>query len=361
MRFSLFPILLGAISIFFYNCDTDPIVITENNTLDPITEISDLEQTNIWPKSSLETHHIDSLKFMNTITEIESNNDLDIQQFTVYRNGFELFNKNFGGAPKDTLYNWFSSTKSITSLIMGFAIEDSFVSLNSTMGEIFPNADYQTDVDIKKSITIQHLITMTSGLSWDDGKDFDTIHLVDNPVDYILSRKMDGTPGDFWHYHSGGSHLLTEIVQKVTERPLIDYAYEKLFEPLGIDSGYWWITKDSCETGGWGLHLAQKSIAKIGQLCLNKGKWNVEQLISEDWINLSTAPYIQTYWTDKYAFHWWINNFGGYSSRGYMGQNMYIIPEKNLIIVFNSNIDVNIADRRLNTLMQDKILPSIKN
>jgi CubicO group peptidase (beta-lactamase class C family) len=183
----------------------------------------------------------------------------------------------------------------------------------------------------------------------------------DNAVQYILDRPMVAAPNTEWHYNSGSSHLLSAIITRTTGKPTEEYAKSKLFTPLGISKYAWDADKQKINRGGLGLALTPRDMAKFGYLYLNKGKWNNEQIIQEDWVTTSTSAHSDTYWAGKYGYHWWIKNDDCYASQGACGQNIFIYPKKNIAIVYTAGLPVDKADAILLQLTSDYIIPAINN
>lgn len=320
--------------LIIFGCGNENVV--DSNEYN--STITNIELNNNWSVQSLAQANLDSVKISKAINYISSES-LAVNQLTIYRNGFLVYTQNFDKSDIDTLYDLYSTTKSITSILIGILFDNSSLEkgIESTVGDIFPDIQFDNVNIVKKGITIRDLLTMQAGLSWTDENDLNLCSQ-ENPVEYVLNQKLETTIGDDWHYNSGASHVLAEIIFKITGKTVLEYAKEVLFTPLGITNVIWEKTQSGCEHGGCGLRMSQKDLAKIGQLVLNRGKWNNNTIVSSEWIEESTKAQCSTGWGEDYGYQWWINNFGGFSSRGYMGQNMYINSELNMIVVFNSSI-----------------------
>ncbi|WP_339705073.1 serine hydrolase [uncultured Kriegella sp.] len=273
-----------------------------------------------------------------------------------------------------------SVTKSITSILFGIALDlnkDYNVS-NKAMPLL---AGYDTDFldKRKQNISIEDLLTMRSGLQWNEETDHnDTtndcfrLESSDNWIKYVLSKPMDTIPGTRFVYNGGGTVLLGKIIRTITDKRIDLWAEEKLFEPLGITDYYWKETPDGeIDTEG-GLYLKAEDLAKIGLLFLNKGKWNDKQIVSENWVNTATSPLIKDVkpeWKPDmgYGYQWWIPKYTKdgkssiYAGNGYGGQYLMIAPEYNLIIVFNGwNINDE-PEKSTWSVLQDRIIPILQN
>ncbi|WP_273277015.1 serine hydrolase domain-containing protein [Maribacter polysiphoniae] len=281
---------------------------------------------------------------------------------------------------KSKLHTLQSVTKSITSILLGIALD-----LNGDYNVSNKAMPLLTGYDIdfldkrKQNISIEDLLTMRSGLQWNEETDHNDntndcflLESSDNWIAYVLSKPMDTIPGTRFVYNGGGTVLLGKIVRTITGKRIDDWAEEKLFKPLGITDYYWKETPDGeIDTEG-GLYLKAEDLAKIGSLFLNNGKWNDNQIVSESWVTTSTSPQIKDVkpeWRSNmgYGYQWWIPEytFDGktsiYAGNGYGGQYLMIAPEYNLIIVFNGwNINDE-PEKSTWRVLQDRIIPTLKN
>ena len=272
-----------------------------------------------------------------------------------------------------------SVTKSITSILFGIAL-DSNENYNVDIKAMPLLTGYDTDFldKRKQNISIEDLLTMRSGLKWNEETDHNDntndcflLESSDNWIEYVLSKPMDTLPGTRFVDNGGATVLLGKINRTITGKRIDDWAKEKLFEPLGITDYYWKETPDGeIDTEG-GLYLKAEDLAKIGSLFLNKGKWNGKQIVSESWVTTSTSPLLKNVkpqWRSVtgYGYQWWIPEYTDngktsiYSANGYGGQYLMIAPEHNLIIVFNGwNINDE-PEKSTYRALQDRIIPALK-
>ena len=108
------------------------------------------------------------------------------------------------------------------------------------------------------------------------------------PIKYILDQDLLYAPGKFWNYSSAGTHILSAVFEKITNKTPEVFVNEHLFEPLGIENYYWEVDANGLSNGGWGLHLTLHDMIKLGRLYSNDGKWESRQLISSSWVDRST-------------------------------------------------------------------------
>jgi len=243
----------------------------------------------------------------------------------------------FNGSAAGELMNVQSITKSIISILIGQAIDEGIVQNERiTLGNYFP--DISTD---KKSITIEHLLNHTSGIQWEGFLEHEKFLKSKNPTDYVLAKKIENEPDMIYNYNSGGTHLLSAILTKASGRSTLEYAQEKLFTPLGINKVTWGKLNDGVYDGaGFSLEMFPKDLIKIGSIFLKESN-NTEKLISNNWLQKMTSQDLkkETKWGVKNSKH----GYGWYSSydknqkilysMGYGGQFIFVLPDKELVIV----------------------------
>jgi CubicO group peptidase (beta-lactamase class C family) len=242
-----------------------------------------------------------------------------------------------------------SCTKSVISLLYGMVFPGGRV--DERLVGYFPLYRRADNAGVR----ISHLLSMTSGMQWSDMPNIDSARLPAEKdwVAYIMKKKIVKEPGSAWNYNSGGSQLLSAIMQKEIGRPLRAYAQERLFGPLGIESPTWWESNDGCLTAGWGLHLSLYDLAKIGYLVLRGGRWADTRVVDEAWIDESTKPRIKVDKDYSYGYQWWIYDalrykaFKAYGKLGNHGVALIIAPELDLEIVIAGEAvdDIGILER----------------
>ena len=284
---------------------------------------------------------------------------------------------------RDSLHNIHSCTKSFTSALVGIALDKGLIKdLNQKVVDFFPEINITKLDEWKKNITIENLLTMTSGFDWPEwessGKENPTDKLAFsvNWVEFMLNTPMKQEPGKYWNYNSGASHLLSAIVHKVCKMDEKDFIEQNLFNPLGISNYTWGKDRDDNYIGGWDLSLTPMDMAKFGYLYLKNGRWKDRQIISKDWVKASTQLQFNFRLNNKnnntnlivrgYGYHFWILNFEGFIASGAAGQYIMVFPGKDLVVVFTGSLH-NDVEPQLNTagipfqLTCDYILKSIVN
>ncbi|MBF4694672.1 serine hydrolase domain-containing protein [Fusibacter ferrireducens] len=332
---------------------SSPHEIPENNEKTLVSS-EDLEPETVWslgtfPVSSPEAQGMDSSKLNEMFKKIQDYG-YDIHHLLIIRNGYAVASCDFYPYTADNLHPLNSVTKSFTSFAIGKAVDEQLISsVDQPVLSFFKDRTIENPSDFKSQMTLEHLLTMTAGLDWSEdgnyGAPYDSYTLMarsENPMMYVLNQAVTTTPGEKYYYNTGLSYLLSGIITQVTKKSESDYVEEKLFTPLGIKDYFWWNDPQGITSGGSGLMLKAEDLAKFGYLYLNKGNWDGEQLISENWITASTTKKMDTpnglAGRDGYGYQWWMNSFGGYSARGYRGQYLFTCPEENIVAVFYSGL-----------------------
>jgi CubicO group peptidase (beta-lactamase class C family) len=254
-----------------------------------------------------------------------------------------------------------SATKSITSILIGIAIDKKLIrSVDEKISKLLPQyAEVLNDPE-RSNLCLRHLLTMSAGLSWDEWSypytDERNSHIqmlrAADPIRFVLEQKLTGTPGTRFAYSSGVALVLGEIIHKVSGLAVDKFAEKNLFGPLGITDFYWSkYPREILQTGG-GLFLRPRDMAKIGLLFLNDGRSRGKQVVSPEWIRESTTNYISpgqipsAAKADGYGYQWWLSSFdlGGkkipsYSARGRGGQFILVVPSEQLVAVFTGPPD----------------------
>jgi CubicO group peptidase (beta-lactamase class C family) len=332
-----------------------------------------------WRTSSPEAQGMDSDLLYQVAETIEAT-EVSIHSFLVIRHGYLVEEAYFFPYHKNDRHQIHSCTKSFTSALVGIALDKGFLKdVNQKAADFFPEVTTTNLDDRKKVITIENLLTMTSGLDWPEWETsyasvenvINKMELSDNWVEYWLNRPMKDTPGTKWLYNSGGSHLLSAIVHRASKMDEKDFADQYLFKPLGITNYLWNMDKQQNLSGGHGLRLTPGDMAKLGYLYLKKGKWNGKQIVPESWVNASSGMHYnfdQIKWikegfrTSGYGYQFWLLPFGGYAAEGYDGQYIFVLPEQDMVVVFTSGLysyDVNHSSIVPLEYVKSAVIPSV--
>ncbi len=291
----------------------------------------------------------------------------------VARNGKLVFEEYFRGFRRDSLNHVQSTTKSFTSALVGIAIDKGYIGgVDEPFFDYLPRYAHLRDAD-KDGITLEHLLTMTPGLEWNEGSvptlDDSNDNMIGNRGDdyvaYALAKPVVAEPGTAWWYNSGCSMTLGEIVRSATGRSADVFAEQHLFGPLGITDYYWPLMAGGHVSTHGGLYVRPRDMAKFGQLYLQQGVWNSEQVISEEWVTASTQPYITIWGGIQYGYQWWFEVVHGYDvpyTSGYGGQHIFVVPALGMVVVTAADYSNSGAIGRqtgmIMELFKDGILPA---
>lgn len=269
-----------------------------------------------------------------------------------------------------------SVTKSITSVALGIAMDEGLIPGGVRTPAMSFFKAYEPDLSDprKQAMTLRDMLTMRSGIDWNEMISYDSdqnsciqLEASDAWIRFVLERPMREEPGTKFDYNSGVSVLLGKIVDVVTGKRIDKYAEEKLFKPLGITEYYWKVTPDDeIDTEG-GLYLEPHDLARIAYLFLRKGNWDGVQVVSEEWVESSTAPVVvDVRRPDQgYGYQWWVPRHEDgktiiYQGSGYGGQFPIIVPHLDLVIVFNAwNIHER-TEKNTQAAVRNIIIPAIK-
>lgn len=261
-------------------------------------------------------------------------------------------------------------TASVISALVGIALEEGLIGgVEEKIAKYFPEYGFASDDPRKADITIEHLLQMSTGLKWDDTgvvfgeKSYDfKLNNSEEPVRFILEQPMTEEPGKRYNHCAGAPHLLSAIVQRVSGMGAGAYAEEKLFKPLEIAEYEWYCDKKGINAGMNGLSLTVESLAKIGQLFLQKGCWERGRIIPESWIIQSTRKRVDTNGTWSFyggGYLWQISRFGGYFTKGVSGQYLAVVPNLNLVVAMIADLPIEELFWP-DTLMETFILPAAR-
>ena len=261
----------------------------------------------------------------------------------VVNNGTIVREKYYNDFSYSTQFNTYSVTKSFTSALVGIAIDKKFIgSIDDPVVSYFPNTTFDHDSPEKQSVTIKHILTMTSG--FDYGVDPTFAPPVEGSMAmHVLNSPVNREPGTSWVYDSQAPSILTRIIEIQSNMSLKDFANESLFGPLGIQDVLWGMDDSGLAYGGFGLYLTSREMAKFGQLFLQEGMWNSERVISKEWVQESTLDHmpdnVQFVYSVRpsggYGYLWWTYD-GFYTASGLHGQRIIVNPGNEYVLVFTS-------------------------
>ncbi|PEJ22347.1 6-aminohexanoate hydrolase [Bacillus toyonensis] len=313
---------------------------------------------------------------MKTFEELDYKRKEDyknINGMLVVHKGNVVFENYYNGYGPDDAYHVASVTKTVISALIGICIDKGYIkSVDQKVIEFFP------EYNVKSSeVTVRHLLTMTAPYPFVDWQEpLEELCTQQNWVQYTLNRMGNGGEIGSFKYSSAGAHVLSAIISSATGKSACEFANEQLFQPLGMreipnynmkafgfddlfgkDVKGWVHDPNDITTGGWGLTLTVRDMAKFGRLYLNEGTYNRKQILSKSWIQESTAMN-----PNRYGYLWWLREEGGifsYCAMGDGGNVICCVPEKELVVVIASEVIPNAEDRW--KLIKESIFPYLKD
>ena len=340
---------------------------------------ADAWPTKEWRTSSPEDEGMSGEKLQAALASARKQG-LSLHGLLVIRHGSIVMEKYFAPYDATTPHSLYSCTKSFVSALVGIAIKKGFITgVNRPVMIYFPSGSYagtvsamqapppsskqnssvrisspfaaqQTsdspaaDAKSKRGITVENLLTMSSGLDWLEADEtYDRMYSSSQDwVKFVLDWSMTNRPGQNFVYSSGNSHLLSAIIQKTSRMNTYDFARANLFGPLGIKDPDWDRDPSGIPIGGWGLSLTPRDMAKLGYLYLHRGAWEHRQVVPASWVRVSTQPHIRADDNWQYGYQWWLDpSQVFYAAIGRYGQTIFVVPAQDLVVVFTAHLDSN--------------------
>jgi len=336
-----------------------------------------------WPKATPESVGMDSLPIQAFDRDLASGKYPQVDSMLIIRCGENVFERTYQhdygkiyykeahergplNARLTGIYNYFdpqyhpywqgtdahtmqSVTKTVTSVTMGIAMyrHEFHADLNTPILKFFDISKVKNLDDRKRRITLSDLLTMRSGLDWNEDLPYNDPHngssameATDDWVRFVIDRPMAYEPGTHFAYSSGVAELLGYIFQKATGQDIEAYASEHLFRPLGFEHVHWKRAPLGLPDTEGGLYLRPQDMAKIGYLYLHDGVWKGQRMVSSEWVKQSITPSTDAGGGYKYGFQWWMIPHGSapqhlaWAALGFGGQRILVLPEDQLILIF---------------------------
>ena len=288
------------------------------------------------PVAAPESVGVSSGYIENFIKELAENDDVNLHDIIILRNGKIICKTAIGAQNIDVPKYTFSACKSIVSLAVGILVDYGVIDLDEKISDIFDKEYPQMSKIRSRQMTVEHLLTMQSGLAFSE---FETL----TQEDWLagcLGSGLRAEPGREFIYNSLNTYLLSVIICRRTNMSLSEFMEKHLFSRLGIEDWYWETCPKGIEKGGWGLYLRPEDMAKLGLLVLNGGVWEGERIISEEYIDRATtvkALVPDSYGDFNYGYHIWVGrDTDSFLFNGMLGQNMLGFRDSGILIVANA-------------------------
>ncbi|MBT8302506.1 MAG: beta-lactamase family protein [Maribacter sp.] len=345
-------LLVLSMFLFSFSCNKEEmIVIVPSDGYDWPAQDRAYWPTDGWQTATLENYAIDSIK-MEKANQFAKNDPL-ARALLVVKDGYIVYENYYGDGAVDASTNLWSVTKSFSSALVGILMDrDVIGSTDQLMADLMPAyPEFNT-------ITLQHVLTMTTGLSWnEEGPLWVQWIFSDDWVAAALARGQVRAPGEQFYYSSGNSHFLMALVDHKTGEAPGKLAKEQLFDPMGIPfevldppiiynrweeymlplEQSWRKDPNGIECASFGLYLTARDMAKFGYLYLNKGQWEGRQLLSEEWVETSTKDHeTNIYGRYSYGYQWYLTYVSGepaFLASGFGGQIIGVVPSLDLVVV----------------------------
>ncbi|WP_425235657.1 serine hydrolase domain-containing protein [Ulvibacterium sp.] len=334
-----------------------------------------------WRTDAPESQGLNGVKLRGLIDKIGKGEILrPITSLTIVKNGYLIVNESFGGYKDSKPHTLQSVTKSITSTLIGVAIQQGFIrDLDQKILDFFPEYQNIKNNDrSKKAMNLQHALNMRTGQAWTGERHLGPLNKYKgDKMKYVLDYEMESAPGKKWYYNSGIAILMGGLLQNATGMDTEDFAQQFLFGSLAVKSAQWsWGHKGIPHTGG-GLFLTPIDLARIGYLYLRNGCWEGQQIVPEDWIHgilTNAVPLVKKFHGSipaGYGGMWWLlplektkakNSFDILMAYGHWGQFLFVIPQYDIVIVLTQNDSATYSEEiEPIELLYSHLLPMVLN
>lgn len=295
-------------------------------------------------RTTPEEQGISSEYLLSFLKELDKAKEIHTQGIMIVRNGAVILEGAYAPYDLDTWRTTHSLCKSLVGIAIGIAIEEGYFKLQDTIYSILNEKDstnkegYLKKLFRQKEITIENLLTMSSGVTFNEVG----VLIDDKWTESFMESQTVFQPGDQFAYNSMNTYMLSALIQCTTGQNVMEFLEERLFKPLGIENVSWELSPENIVKGGWGLYITLEDRTKLGQLFLNKGKWEGKQIVPAKWLEqmtkkrMDTPDHMNSY---GYGYQVWIGKRkGSFLFNGVLGQNTIIYPDLNMVIsVMSSN------------------------
>jgi len=319
-----------------------------------------------FPRSAAEAQGISSAAILAFVEEAEQKLDA-LHSIMIVRHGQVVAEGWWAPYAASEPHMLYSLSKSFTSTAVGLAVAEGKLKVDDPVLGFFPDeAPAQPSANLK-AMRVRDLLTMSTGHHDEDIRDF-PYNGEGSVVKAFLERPVAHKPGTFFFYNTPASYMLSAIVQKVTGQSVLAYLGPRLFEPLGIENPTWDASKQGVSLGGFGLNVRTEDFARFGQLYLQKGMWQGEQLVPAAWVSTATSRLMSngsspaSDWEQGYGYQFWQSRHG-FRGDGAHGQFCLILPQYDTVIAITSGTRdmasvMNLVWDRLIPALQPAALPA---
>ena len=271
--------------------------------------------------------------------------DLDgLESLIVWQDGEYVVEAYFEGTRSDQR-DVRSVTKSVTAILFGIAVDQGLVRADDLLHTYFGEdagtvalAARQLGASALEGLTLGHLLTMTSGLDWNEANlsEYVNWQSAAQPTSHYLTRRRVRAHGEAFNYTSGGSHLIGRVIARASGMSYPEFAQRNLFDPLGFGAVTWQELRDGSANSASALQISARDLVKLGQLVLDNGVWQGRRIVSSAWIDLMTRRHVGVEGGIGYGYLWWVpdpTHLPAWVARGFGGQQLIVLPEHDAIVV----------------------------
>ena len=280
------------------------------------------------------------------LSELQRGEDLSMHSVLILRNGTLLCEAAFGAQRTDVSKHTFSACKSIVSLAIGLLHDDGLISADTSVANLFPELLTSVSARRLRNLTVEHLLTMRSGISFSEPQSAAESHWLRS----ALNSSLLFEPGGEFHYNSFDTYLLSAIVCRLSGESMCEFLKKRLFDPMGISGILWERSEDNIEKGGWGLYICPEDMAKLGQLVMNGGEWQGTRLISREYLSAALFPHVSPpaeLGDFDYGYQIWVGRESNtFLFNGMFGQNVLGFRDSGILIVSNAGADTDFQKSR---------------
>ncbi|MCB9674851.1 MAG: serine hydrolase [Alphaproteobacteria bacterium] len=328
-----------------------PSFYEANPTLAEIGDLPDL------PEGTPAAHGLDPAGLEAAAAELDALPY--VESLLVLRDGVLVFERYLHGAAATDSHNVHSASKSVLAMLVGIAIDDGVLALDTPVAGLLPGT-----LDPTRGITVEHLLTMTAGLAWEEDV---TEYALESEPDWVAAigaLPQATPPGSTFAYSTGQSHLLGAALAEATGEDLCTFAHRRLLGPLGIDAERWGRDPQGFFSGGYNLYLSPRELARFGQLVLDRGAADGVALVPPAWVDDATRPWVEDGGGWWYGYQYWLWRGGSPDvdiAWGYGGQLVYTIPAERLVVVITTDTGDHDPDYDGLELVREHVLGSVRS
>lgn len=328
--------------------DSFPGIVTQPRFIGNGLYEGDYWPAEAWKFCDPEAVGIDSEKLIDVYEE-SFQSELETGGLVIIKDGY-IVAEHYSNATSQSFFDGNKMAWIFTSAAIGKAIEFGFIeSIDNTVCQYFDEWDCSDVMDPRRSITIEHLLTMTSGLKWDESQDLDSMNQSSSHLSYVLEKETVSEPGTVFNLSSGDAALLSEIIRQSTGMQLHDFIQQNVFEPIGIIKPQWDTDQSGLTKAYSGISARLQDYARFGLLFLSRGQWQGEQVVSGEWVDASA---FMSRGVNPQFGYLWHNNLNSrfsmpdtaflenaFMAAGENGQRLYVIPSENIVIVRAAGVE----------------------